>query len=64
MTEQILHGSKQVGLDQLKKHIKETFESDYGSSDLLSLLESLKSSVTHWKVLANTIIKVRNIENI
>ena len=64
MTTQIVHGNKEVGLDQLKKHIKDTIDSDYGSPELLSLLESLKSSATHWKILANTIIKIRNIENI
>jgi len=64
MTEQIFNGSKSVSLDQLKKHIKDTLDiAESGNEALLNVLESLKETATTWKVFANTLLKVRPIEN-
>ena len=64
MTEQIFNGSKSVSLDQLKKHIKDTYDiAESGNEALLNVLESLKETATTWKVFANTLLKVRPIEN-
>ena len=50
--------------DQLKKHIKDTYEITEGSNrSLIELLTSLKESVANWKTFAKTILKIRPIEN-
>lgn len=64
MTERIFDNSKSVSLDQLKKHIKDTIDiTDNNSSALVDVLEALKETATFWKIFANTILKIRPIEN-
>ena len=63
-TNQIFNHSKTITLDQLKKHIKDTIDiTENGNKPLIELLESLKDTVTFWKIFANTILKIRPIEN-
>jgi len=61
---QIFNNSKSVTLDQLKKHIKDSYEiTEGGNPKLIELLDSLKEITTIWKIFARTILKIRPIEN-
>jgi len=64
MTSIILNNSKTVTLEQLKKHIKDTIEiTENNNIELLDLLDALKNTATIWKIFANTILKIRPVEN-
>ena len=64
MTSMILNNSKTVTLEQLKKHIKDTIEiTENNNIELLDLLDALKNTATIWKIFANTILKIRPVEN-
>jgi len=60
----IFNCSKTVTLDQLKKHIKDTIDiTENNKPELVEILESLRDTATIWKIFANTLLKVRPIEN-
>lgn len=64
-TSEIFSANKSVTLDQLIKHIKDTRDiTDNNCKPLLDVLEALKETATYWKIFANTILKIRPIENI
>lgn len=60
----IFDSSKQITLEQLEKHIKDTIDiTDGANQNYIMLLKSLKDLATMWKIKAKTILKIRPNEN-